>query len=432
MVNYRCLFRVGCVIIAVVTCCWPIYQYNLDEHLIQLKFKHFHSAEDRIYPALTLCFEKTTFSQYNESSITNIEDDLMKIDTNHTTLKIEDYVSIIRVRKFDNNIIQFTNRGIGIESQHNEMKNRQIYANTVLRRYQASRCFAIGIPFMKETGINSMDFGIKKSIFAPGNVPTSDEIISGQSKFSIGLSFQNEYFPLLKRSEDGEPPNHLTDNCSGLIFNVRGMEILRRRNKPNDPCYDYVNEGAITVLDAVVNELKCKPHYWNISSPLPDCSENKLIKSRKLLDESLYNYNARHLLKPCRTILDLWYDYDYDHSVGSCTEEDENLHITVVFNDLPFKEISLVPAYTMWNVLSNIAVVLSLFLGFSLIQLPDLFKKLGKRDGGRIGFMFYKKDDINKSIDSIQKEIEILKKDICRIKLSVVKQLQSRQFETRV
>lgn len=430
MVYLRLIFRVGCVLSAVVTSFWPIYQYNLDEDLVQLKFQHFHSTEDRVYPALTLCFEKATFSQYNESSTANTKDDLLEIDTNHTTLKIEDYVSTIRVRNFNNNIIKFSSSGIGIESV-NEMKDRQMYANTILRRYLASRCFAIGIPFMKKTGINSMDFGIKKSIFASGNVPTSHEIISGKSQFSVGLSYQNQYFPLLK-SKAKQQTEDLRDNCSGIIFNVRGMEILRRRSKPNDPCSDYVNEDANKVFDEVVDELKCKPHYWDISSPYPDCSEKMLNMSRQLLDRSLYNYNARNLIKPCRTILDLWYDYDVDHSVDSCTSYDENLHITVVFNNLPFKEMSFVSAYTLWNVLSDISVIMGLFLGFSIINLPDLLQKLSGRIDDLIGSSFYKKSNVEKRFDLLKIEIDMLKKDISLLKLPIVNQLRTRQFETRV
>jgi len=284
---------------------------------------------------------------------------------------------------------------------------------------------------MKKTGINSMDFGIKKSIFASGHVPSSHEIISGKSQFSVGLSYQNQYFPLLKHKSNQQTED-LSGNCSGIIFNVRGMEILRRRNKPNDPCSDYDNEGANTVLDDVVNELKCKPHYWDISSLLPDCSERMLNRSRQILDDSLYNYNAGHLNKPCRTILDLWYDYEFDQSVESCTDDDENLHITVVFNNLPFKEISFVPASTMWNLLSSFGVIASLFLGFSLIQLPDLFQGLNKRVDDLIGCSCYKKDKMDKSIGLIQLEIEMLKKDISQLKLPIINELRARKFETRV
>ena len=287
-------------------------------------------------------------------------------------------------------------------------------------------------PFLKKEVINSISFGIKKSIFQSGNVPTRHEIINGQSQFFVGLSYQNQYFPLLKRSEAKQQPENVSDTCSGFIITVRGMEILRRRNKPSNPCKDYVDDEANEVLVAMADKLKCKPRHWDISSPHPDCTERQLNISRQLLGESLYNNNARHLNTPCRSIIDLWYDYDFDNSAKSCTDDDENTQITVVFNNLPFKEISFVKSYTLWNVLSGIGVIVGFFFGFSLIQLPDLVQKLLKRVDYINGYSIYDKEDGNRIIALLKIEMAMLKKEISLLKLPIVNQLRTRKFETKV
>ena len=86
MPSCRFLFRIFCVLTAILLSLWPIYKYNLDEDLVQIDFKQFHSTEDRVYPALTLCFDKTTFFQYKESSGNALHsDDQFYIGTNLTT-----------------------------------------------------------------------------------------------------------------------------------------------------------------------------------------------------------------------------------------------------------------------------------------------------------------------------------------------------------
>ena len=429
MISFRLFFRVCCIFSAFISTLWPIYIYNLDEDLVQIDFKQFHTAEDRVYPALTLCFDTTTYSTYNESFERSLrEDELLQIGSNHTTLKIEDYVNSIQFQDFENKITRYSKSGIGIES-HNEIEIRQLSTNTVFRRYQASRCFAIGLPFMNKKVINSMDIGINKNIFKSGNAPTSDELINGIGQMSMGLSYQNQYFPLLRHHRKNELESKAT-LCSGVVLNIRGMEILRRRNKAGKPCNDYANEEAIEVLKDVVTKLECKPQYWDFPSPLPDCSETQLNRSRELLDNSLYDSNAaKSLIQPCRSILDLWYDYDFDNLKGSCSD---TLHISIIFNNLPFKEISFVPAYTIWNLISSISVVIGFFLGFSLIQLPDLLLKLKKKMKKKPGSCHYTHRILKRNISLMKKDIDKLKKDIEVLKDPIIKRLKDREHESCV
>ena len=167
--------------------------------------------------------------------------------------------------------------------------------------------------------------------------------------------------------------------CFGFVFNVRGMEIIKHRNKQRDPCFDYNDEDAIKVLHDVTTTLGCKPKYWELPSLLPECSQKQLSVNSKLIDDGLYNSNAKRLVKPCRSIRDIWYDYDLYTSVDSCNTAIKTLHIVVNYNDLHFKEISYVAAYSIWDLVGNLSLILGLLLGFSILQLPDLVLRLIKR-----------------------------------------------------
>ena len=71
-------------------------------------------------------------------------------------------------------------------------------------------------------------------------------------------------------------------------------------------------------------------------------------------------------------------EYNSGDLFTSCTDDDDTMYITAVYNNFPFKETTLVRAFTVWNLLSSISVIIGLFYGVSLIQLPDIVKKINR------------------------------------------------------
>ena len=289
MKTCRCTFRIGCVITALSTALWPLYLFSLDEDLVQIDFKEFHSTEDRLYPALTLCFDRTTFYKADNSATNDLGIDQQRKVFSNQPLKIEDYINNIVVKDMKNHETRFTRTRVNIEAE-GAMKGKRLSMDAFLRHYQSTSCFAVGIPFKKKKGINSIDVGIRKDIFKRRHVPTSNQIVSGKSQLTVALSYQNQIFPLLNRdAKELKSNDPLKNDCSGLVFKIREMEILRRRNKPSHPCNDYDNEDAINVLSDAASRLGCMPKGWNIPSILPGCQEKDLNQSaRKLLDDGIY------------------------------------------------------------------------------------------------------------------------------------------------
>ena len=104
MFSLRFVFRVGCVLIAFIATLYPIYLFNLDEDSVQIKFKDTYSSEDKIYPAMTLCFDRTTFHKFNQSSEDKLGVDMAhQTFSNQSTLDIEDYIDRIVIKDMKNN-----------------------------------------------------------------------------------------------------------------------------------------------------------------------------------------------------------------------------------------------------------------------------------------------------------------------------------------
>jgi hypothetical protein len=93
----------------------------------------------------------------------------------------------------------------------------------------------------------------------------------------------------------------------------------------------------------------------------------------------MYDSHEEKLIKPCRYIQSLWNDHEF---LASCPNEkgiDGTFQITVVYNDLPFKEISFIPAHTLWGLITNMLTIIGVILGVTVYQLPVLLERARMR-----------------------------------------------------
>lgn len=369
----KAVFKPFCILIAVILIIWQIYTYQYSPvDLLQVDFRRFHSNEYRIYPALTLCFDNTDPSKHSEPTQDNLlNDGSYQDDPICPTVQIEDCITNITIKDFRNEIIRYSQNGT---NSADEAKVEKISTSFAIRQYKLVNCFAIGTPFVKHKEIKSIDFKIRKSLFMPGgNYSKRCLNINERSKTSFGLSYLNQYFPLLKYHEMQYRLKELDTTCSGFVFHVNGLEVINRRNKQNDPCNSYANENSINELEDRTNEHGCKPQTWDSHSLFPDCSEKILTEHRRIEDKRFHNSSAKRLAEPCRYIQNLWHRYDLD---TACNDENDTFSITIIYNNRPFKEISFVPAHTLSNMLMNVMAIIGFVLGFSLCNAPDMAVKL--------------------------------------------------------
>ena len=378
MFNVKYIFKGICILVVISLVTWQIYEYNYsNEDIVQVNFKRFHSNGDRVYPALTLCFDGNPENRLVDQANENVlKDKFYQAGSNQTILKIEDYIRSIAIKDFMNHTIRYSNGGSEID---NGIKGRELSTNIILRRYQLGNCFAIGIPFVRNLEINSIMVEIKKNIFKRENVPTNEQLSTGKGKFSVGLTYQNTFFPLIRSNSKDVDVSNLPIKCSGFVVFVRSMEIVNRRNKPEYPCKNSGLEDSIKVLNDLSEKLMCKPQHWNFRSNLPHCTEDKLVAFRMNIDRGMYESHEEKIIKPCRYIQYLWSDYEFRSSCPNEIGIDGTFQISVVYNDLPFKEISFLPAHTLWGLITNMLTIVGVILGVSVCQIPDLLERAKTR-----------------------------------------------------
>ena len=430
MFTAKGLFKACGVLFALTSCYWPIYKFSLNEDSVQTEYKDFHTSKQRINPAFTVCFDRATFHKFSQSYQNRLGIDLkQQIFSEQTTLNITDFIDIIEIKDLSNKRIRLTDSRLKVQFDA-ETKVIDLSLNTVLRRYRATSCFAIGLSFSNNNGMSSMDIGIKKDIFKRGTIPSRNSLIHGKSQLSIGLSFGTQYFPLMSRTLGKLAARDSSRNvCSGLILKVRGMEIVSRRNKPSNPCTEYGEHDAAKVLRDSLPELKCMPLGWDDNSILPICQSNRLNESvRRELQNGLYESNSKSLNKPCTSIVDMSYD-DFENVVDVCTDEKDLLHLKVEYQELYYKETKFVRQYDFWNFVEDITFIIGIFLGVSWQQLPDLMTYLpkNKKNKNRVSDKIKNNEE---KIQTLTLEIDNSKKKIAALEYTV--QLQRRGYVTDV
>lgn len=410
MAAARGLFKACGVLIAIVLSIWPIYLFILNEDSVQVELQDLHSSQDRMYPAFTVCFDRTTFHKFAKMPQSDLGTDMQdQIFSNKSVLKTADFIEFIIIRDFENRKLRLSQNGLNFAFDA-AIDDVDLSLNSVLRRFQSTSCFAIGLALPNKNGIKAMEVGIKKSIFKGGQIPNRNQMIHGKSQLNIGLSYQQQHFPLFSRDtsrlRSHDSNNHL---CSNLIFKVKGMEVISRRDKSSAPCNDYEDYDPMNALNDAAPEVGCLPQGWGKDSVLPICAETQLNSSvRQSLDESLSNYNSKTLLRPCKSIVDVWYS-EFVDVIDACTDDKDILHVTVEYDDLQYKEIKFIRSYTPWILIGDITLIIGIFLGVSWQQIPKMMRYSLKTGRKKRRYTHYKMNALITEIKRHKKEIDALK-----------------------
>ena len=372
MKYWKCLFRSLCVLLSICATIWPIYLYNLNEDALEIELKDLHSSNDALYPGIRLCFAHTILHGYETPSRSTLSTENSTQDgPDPANFKIDHYIRNIEIIHTNKTRPKFTRTGMKIQ-RFRSIQRKGNFTHIVLRRFQASDCLDIGVPFKENTGIHSISVEIEKDIFKQHTVPTRDEIMSGTAKVTIGMSSNGNIFHLPNQNGGDLLFNdQLTGSCSALFLDVKGMELFSRRKKPGVRCIGYDSRGMFKFLTRSTKRLGCMPDGLDLPINLPRCLGNKTNTAANKILAALEQFSTY----PCRSIRDLKIEYNFDDLKNTCKISNETLQITAIFKKFMFKEIKVVRAYTIGSLVSSIGVIVGIFYGVSLIDVPEMVRK---------------------------------------------------------
>ena len=394
------LFSLLCTLVTIVLTGICFHKFMLNDDLAQIDFPTYHQKQHAIYPTLTLCFMgpsiflkddlKSRKKGYNTTSYSNflkgmpvVEDnDMIDIDFNKVTLDIGDYLEAVSITSSENQTIykhcsnnfqQILQELMGykcLETSNDTMPFHVSFTN------HQTKCFSFSVPYDQGNKVQNLRLFIKSKIF-PEQL---HEDFKFEKNFGVFVHYPQQFFrsPIHKLYQNLQNESHL----NVLNFKVVNMEVLRRRNKPNQECNDEWNDDE-KILEEAITVVGCKPPHWQTNSKADKCTKpREMATYAGALGflEWIPNVPSMNIFDklpaPCKDILEIHYEYSeskWDQAEFDGMDVETNFfEVNLAFPSSTYKEIIHVRAYDVESLMGYVGGYIGMLLGIGLLQVPEL------------------------------------------------------------
>ena len=284
--KFSMIFQFLCIGVTFGLVLWCILNHIQNDDIAKISFRNYGEHDESIYPDIHLCFrnfpdeEVLVEMRTNESDYLNFirgaiqNEKLARIDYDKVSLQLEDHIIIKKLVSVNDSIDlnQITSFGTSF-----------------------FKCFSFSVPSMKK--VKHLYIGMNNTVFKSGK--------RSSSNFMLGLHYPNQ---LLRSSQFTQEywPNRRKNPIKSYIIELRvkGVEILKRRNKSQTLCLDGEKYDDM-ILNEMVQAVNCSPPYWKnkMMSKLPICSSKanlKILHDR--LFAAMINGRNEKISPPCTEI----------------------------------------------------------------------------------------------------------------------------------
>ena len=357
-----------------------------NEDATSIQYKLYNEGPDDKYPTYSICIQGPSFLWYNEHRIFNeyglSKNHYEQMVMGENALTYEYNPSLGLYKKVP---VEIKNDSLSFDKFHVQISDFLEVADFKTSKdnntfyyedetfHTAKPPFFIGyqtttmVCFTRKSDDVSKLIRISDTIALKKNVATKVNYKDTRIKFIVHFPGQ------LLRSLD--TPSFSTTFASYhwnqiLSFNLGQTTILRKRPKSNNPCNAEIENQDQNFLLQVSKKLGCIPPYWNktLQDPLEmeDCSSPKQLKNAYL-----YSQDHRRILPnygiPC---LDMFASVTYNWLIEP-SKEMTMANISVTYREKYYEEINYSQDFNIESFISNVGGFVGIFLGYSLMQLPD-------------------------------------------------------------
>ena len=355
---------------------------NADSTSIQ--YKVFNEGPDDKYPTFSICFEGQSFLWYNDHQIFNeyglsttsyhammtgehaltyeyiprtglykkvqVEMRNDSISFDHFHVQVSDFLEVADFKTNDENTTYYYQEGIyhkakppfDIGYQTTTMVCFTRQSDDVSNLFRLSD--SISLKKMVLTKINYVNTKVKFIFHYPG------QLLRSLDKPSLSTTFSKYHWDEI------------------LSFNLAQTTILRKRPESNKPCDSEIENQDENFLLGVSNTIGCIPPYWQSilqgSQKMDKCSTQKQLKDAYNYSQN-YKKNLPTYGTPC---VDMFYSVNYNWLK---TNDDKLSNVTITYKQQYYEEIQYGENFSIESFVSNVGGFIGMFLGYSLMQLPD-------------------------------------------------------------
>ena len=349
-------FKVCCVLAASIMIGYWMYKFHKNDDITSIEYKTIMDLDDVVLPELSLCLREPFLPvPLNEIGVTKLKyvqylmgvrnstKSYQNIDYHNVTLNIFDY--------FEKAVIRFKHKkkyGIGAcydirNCSYLKFKNN--YNGVMKGTFFKCFGFEINKKYSKHLDYFFILFNRNLS-YAIGE--------ASASLFNFNLPNQ------LIRNLHGMQPFRWNDDTElGIdLLEVSSIEILKRRNKKEDPCTnDWMSYDQIIELKHL-ESIGCRAPYQAIQTEIPVCD------TKEKMEESLMDVQelAQKHHPPCKEMPSVVYNYgiaNHEADLG------DNIALYASYPD-KWKVITQTQAVDVHALIGNIGGYIGLFLGLIL------------------------------------------------------------------
>ena len=285
-----------CLFATVGLSAYAISRYLENEDITLVQSLRYHSSEERLYPSISLCiippFLENEFIKYKNFGInmTSYIHFLEGKTWNERMLDIDyDKVTV----SFADNLLNSY-----FMTQDHERRN---WVPVYYTSFQTSKrkCFTIDAPYVKNELLYYFSMDIRNDIFPNGGRTATNEIATYLHYPGQRLkAYYTENFQW--KSRENKPKNYK------MKFNINNINIISRRNKPEEPCVTDWRDYDKHVMRSMMLETGCHPAHWKLANDLPICNDTAQMKA---FSEQPTTAKIESIIPPCRSIDRVHYHY---------------------------------------------------------------------------------------------------------------------------
>ena len=370
-------FTLLCTLATIALTIQSLRTYFANEDATVVSYKDYFREDNDITPSASICitaaFEENKLKSYgNHVTLANysdflggkIWDDLMlHIDYQEVTLNPRDYILGYRIFYKDTSKVTRMYRNDSTKNKNN------IILPEIRLAMSGMLCFGIDFPFSQD--IMATSIMLKTNIFDNGIRPSFMDPLENKRGLGIVLHYPYQIYRATWWKNFWPTRSQNSSKTYKVSFDIRGMEVVRYRDKTQQPCKDGFPNYDKDIFKEILAKQKCRPPY--ATAPQILCSNQTALKSiRSKLVDHWKGVNLRHL--PCNGMEKLNYEVsEYD------LEEADPAYIEIDFwnRDLTYKEVKMICAFDMSALVGNVGGFIGLFLGYALIMIPGVLKTIG-------------------------------------------------------
>ena len=352
---FRYCYNIACVATAFgMTVLW-MCRYSLDEDSVKIDLKQFHFLEGQ-YPMISVClidpFVESRIKKYNNSLSGEKYRELLighKFSSQIEEIIFED-VTLNLADFYIGDDVYFRNGTYKQGTSPNFIHEIPQMTYTGFYGLYFFKCYGLkskSSTWRHETDFHGATFSFNASLFPNSIRPNSEDSI---------IIFLHMHNQLIVAGNHGKYswPKRTEKKEYTMSFIVTNFEILKRRNKGNDPCLPDESSFDQIIMEDHLNTVGCRAPYQKTKTKLRICNSKEKMKeaSHDLMSTSKQK-------KACTSSGSIIYTYD---------ENDINIkgsdwfHIMIWLPD-QYKEIVMVRAVDIETVIANAGGYIGLFLG---------------------------------------------------------------------